>query len=101
PGDIANYTFCFGGGSVPITVIPINGGPGAVSAGALEVELDMELVLSAAYKLASLRVYEAANDVADYLAEWSQIVNDDVPVVSTSWGACESSAFAQDISTGS
>ena len=51
--------------------------------GAIEVELDMELVLSAAPHLASLRVYEAANDSVDALAEWSRIVSDAVPIVST------------------
>lgn len=88
--DIHTYISCYGGSSVPINRIAVNGGTTApAGSGAIEVELDMELVLSAAPHLASLDVYEAKNDNVDALAEWSQIVNDAVPVVSTSWGQCE------------
>ncbi len=87
--DISTYTACYGGASVPISRILVDGGSGKIGAGAIEVELDMELVLSAAPHLAGLRVYEAPNTSAAYLAEWGQIVNDAVPVVSTSWGVCE------------
>jgi Pro-kumamolisin, activation domain len=98
--DITAYTSCYGGASVPITRILINGGTGhPAGSAALEVELDMELVLSAAPKLASLRVYEAADTTVGYLADWSQIVSDATPIVSTSWGSCESSAFAQAVYT--
>lgn len=89
PGDVSAYTSCYGGASVPIQRISVAGGAGNPGKGALEVELDMELVLSAAPRLAGLRVYEAPNSAAGALAEWAQIVNDAVPVVSTSWGACE------------
>jgi kumamolisin len=96
PSDISAYTACFGGSSVPISRIAVNGGAPAVPGqGAIEVELDMELVLSTAPHLAGLRVYEAANNSVDALAEWSQIVSDAVPIVSTSWGSCESNSFAQ------
>lgn len=95
-GDISAYTSCYGGASVPISRILVNGGTGnPPGSGASEVELDMELVLSSAPKLAGLKVYEAVNSDAGLLADWAQIVNDAVPVVSTSWGSCESSLFAQ------
>ncbi len=98
--DISTYANCYGGAKVPITRILVNGGtslpPGS---GASEVELDMELVLSAAPKLAGLKVYEAANTNAGYIANWTQIINDGVPVVSTSWGSCELSSFAQSVYT--
>src|SRR5713101_5728910 len=95
-GDITAYTSCYGGASVPTTRILVNGGTGKpASSAAIEVELDMELVLSAAPKLASLRVYESANTTVGYLANWSQIVSDATPIVSTSWGSCESNGFAQ------
>ena len=96
PSDISAYTKCYGGSSVPISRIAVNGGtPTTPGQGAIEVELDMELVLSTAPHLAALRVYEAANDSVDALAEWSRIVSDAVPIVSTSWGSCESNSFAQ------
>ncbi|GAC1389603.1 MAG: hypothetical protein NVSMB38_04320 [Ktedonobacteraceae bacterium] len=88
--DIAAYSACYGGATVPISRVQVAGGSGATPGnGALEVELDMELVLSAAPHLANLRVYEAPNTGAGVITEWGQIVSDAVPVVSTSWGACE------------
>lgn len=96
--DISAYTNCFGGSSVPITRIPVDGGAGGPGNGAIEVELDMEVILSAAPRLAGLRVYEAPNNNVGALAELAQIVSDAVPVVSSSWGACEpviGKAFAQ------
>ncbi len=89
--DISSYTSCYGGVSVPISRILVSGGSGKIGGGAIEVELDMELVLSAAPHLANLRVYEAPNSTTGYIAEWNQIVSDAVPVVSTSWGTCEPS----------
>lgn len=88
--DISAYTSCYGGAKVPISKILVSGGAGSPSAGAIEVELDMELILSAAPKLANLDVYEAPNSDAGDIAMWSRIINNDaVPVVSTSWGSCE------------
>lgn len=89
--DINAYTACYGGSSVPISTTLVDGGPGAPSVGANEVELDMELILSAAPKLANLEVYEAPNDTwGHYMDLWSQIISDDsASVISTSWGACE------------
>ncbi|HLZ58922.1 MAG TPA: S53 family peptidase, partial [Ktedonosporobacter sp.] len=48
-----------------------------------------ELILSVAPQLATLKVYEAANSMGDYLAEWARIMQDGPPIVSTSWGFCE------------
>jgi subtilase family serine protease len=102
-GDIQAYTSCYGGASVPISRILVSGGTGhGPGSGAIEVELDMELVLSTAPRLASLRVYEAPNSASGVLAEWGQIVSDGVPVVSTSWGICEAhinQSFAQQENT--
>ena len=97
--DISAYTSCYGGGSVPITRIPVDGGINSPGAGAIETELDMEVILSAAPRLAGLRVYEAPNNNVGDLANLAQIVSDAVPIVSISWGACEpvvTQAFAQE-----
>ena len=99
-GDISAYTSCYGGASVPVTRMLVNGGTGnAPSNQAIEAELDIELVLSAAPRLAGLRVYVSANTTVGYLANLSQIVSDAMPVVSTSWGSCESDGFAQAVYT--
>ncbi len=88
--DISAYTAACGGSSVPITrVVPQGATTPPQDAGAIEANLDIELVASAAPHLAGIRVYEAPNTAADSLLVWEQIVNDAVPVVSTSWGVCE------------
>jgi kumamolisin len=102
-GDISNYTSCLGGKQVPINRISVDGGANGTGAGAIEVELDMELILSAAPHLAALNVYEGPKPGvltdAQYLDVWSRIITDDsASVISTSWGACETYASA-DIAT--
>ncbi|HBE25504.1 MAG TPA: peptidase S53, partial [Ktedonobacter sp.] len=91
--DIALYASCFGGKNTQIQTIPIDGYNGAAGANAAEVELDMEMVLGLAPRLASLRVYEASiSSLAAYNDAWARIVNDGTPVVSTSWVFCEQGA---------
>jgi kumamolisin len=100
--DVSAYASCYGGSQIPVTRVPVNGGTTDMT-NAFEDELDIELLMSAAPKLAGIRVYEAsattlASFEANYLLIWQQIVNDAVPVVSTSWGVCETqlgSAAAQ------
>ena len=93
PNDIALYASCFGGKNTAIQTIPIDGYNGAAGANAAEVELDMEMVLGLAPRLASLRVYEASiSSLAAYNDAWARIINDGTPVVSTSWVFCEEEA---------
>ncbi|GHO53294.1 S53 family peptidase [Ktedonobacter robiniae] len=44
--------------------------------------------------LNQLRVYEATNTFPDLLDQYARIIADNVPVVSTSWGLCESGVIA-------
>lgn len=90
--DIALYASCFGGNGVSIQTIPIDGYNESAGANAIEVTLDMEMVLGLAPRLASLRVYEAANNLTNYNDTWARIIADRVPVVSTSWVYCEEGA---------
>lgn len=88
--DIALYASCCGGKNTVIKTIPIDGYNGAVGPNAAEVELDIEMLLGLAPHLASIRVYEASiTSLAAYNDAWARIINDDVPVVSTSWVFCE------------
>lgn len=89
PGDLARYTSCFGHSRTPVVTIVTGSGQVPADDGMQEVTMDAELVLSAAPGLGELRIYEAANNTADYNAEWAQIIQDAVPVISTSWGNCE------------
>ncbi|MFL5655848.1 MAG: protease pro-enzyme activation domain-containing protein, partial [Ktedonobacteraceae bacterium] len=87
-GDLTTYASCYGHSHTPIYTV-VSHGPVPTDSGVLEVELDAELVLSAAPKLGQLKIYEASNDGTGYNDEWAQIIQDDPPVVSTSWGSCE------------
>ena len=86
--DIKNYESCFGHSHASIQTI-ITHGPVPADLGQIEVELDAEVILSAAPALGQLRIYEASNDATGLSANWAQIVQDGAPVVSTSWGLCE------------
>ena len=86
--DIQVYNACFGKSHTTIQEIPINKHLKADD-GALEVETDAELVLSAVPQLKTLKIYEAGNNVTSYLSQWAHVVQDAAPVVSTSWGLCE------------
>ncbi len=94
--DLTNYVSCFGHGHTAIQTVVTGKGAVPTDGGVLEVELDAELVLSAAPQLGILRIYEAANDAADINAEWAQIIADAPPIVSTSWGDCEQSVGQQE-----
>ncbi|HBE26631.1 MAG TPA: hypothetical protein DDW33_13195 [Ktedonobacter sp.] len=87
--DVQTYTQCFGGGSVPISNVILDGFNGQPGAGAVEVELDMEVIMSMAPKLSKMIVYEAPNTTQGYNDEFARIVSDRTPVISVSWGDCE------------
>jgi Pro-kumamolisin, activation domain len=95
-GDLSAYESCFGHSHTTIQTIKAGSGTVPSDSGIVEAELDAELVLSTAPSLGTLVMYEAANDTADYNAEWARIVQDAPPVVSTSWGSCESDAGQQE-----
>lgn len=88
--DISAYQSCFAPNSpTRITTTAIDGGVPSQGAGGLEVELDMQVLLGMLPNLANLTVYEAPNTDTGYNDEWRRILQDAVPVVSTSWGLCE------------
>ena len=87
--NAATFQSCFGT-SVPISRVPVDGGV-ARGGGEVEVELDIDVIVGQAPKLASLRVYEAPNSLSAGLDMYQKIANDNTAkVVSTSWGLCES-----------
>ncbi|HYT35183.1 MAG TPA: S53 family peptidase [Ktedonobacteraceae bacterium] len=94
--DIQAYAQCFGGGSVPIQNVVLDGFNGQPGAGAIEVELDVEMILSQAPHLSKLIVYEAPNTTQGYNDEFARIVSDKTPVISVSWGDCESNMGQQE-----
>ncbi len=94
--DIQAYTQCFGGGSVPLKNVLLDGFNGQPGAGAIEVQLDIEIILSMAPKLSNLIVYEAPNTTQGFNDEWARIVSDKTPVISVSWGDCEKNMGQQE-----
>ena len=95
--DVQAYTQCFGGGNVPIQNVQLDGFNGQPGAGAIEVELDMEVILSMDPNLAKLIVYEAPNTTQGYNDEFARIVKDRTPVISVSWGDCEQNMGQQEV----
>jgi len=101
PSDLSTYAACYGQSHAPVYPVLVDGGPpppppGQFDQGVIEVELDSELVLSAAPSLGQLDIYEAPNTIQGYNDEWAQIIQNDPPVVSTSWGDCESDLIQQE-----
>jgi len=95
--DVKTYTQCFGGRNVPIQNAILDGFNGQPGAGAIEVELDMEVILSQAPNLTKLIVYEAPNTTQGYNDEFARIVKDRTPVISVSWGDCEKNMGQQEV----
>ncbi len=95
--DIQAYAQCFGGGSVPLKNVLLDGFNGQPGAGAIEVELDIEVILSMAPKLSKLIVYEAPNTTQGFNDELARIVSDKTPVISVSWGDCETNMGQQEV----
>ncbi len=90
PTDITSYLNQYSLGSPIITTVTIDGGPvPAVGAGAIEDELDIEVVAAMASQAAQL-VYEAPNTTKGANDMYNKIVTDNkAKVMTTSWGACE------------
>ena len=97
--DIAGYANVYGLPQVPLTNILIDGFSGAAGPGALEVVLDIELMMAVAPNAAKILVYEGINSSAGVLNTYARIANDNLAKqVSTSWGSPEqnnSAAFLQ------
>jgi kumamolisin len=77
--------------STPV-VVKSDGGTTDTS-GEDEVELDIEVVQAIAPG-ATIKVYEAPNSDAGEAAVYAQLVSDDVPIISTSWGQDEAAETA-------
>jgi hypothetical protein len=89
PSDVNTYLSFYGLGSPKYTNVLLDGATGAPGPGAIEVELDMEVV-SAIAPGAAQRIYIAPNSFQSFLDVFNQIVMDNVAkVVSNSWGLCE------------
>ena len=92
PSDINAYLNYFGLGSAKYSNVVVDGASTSPGAGAIEVELDMEVV-SAIAPGATQNIYIGPNSTQGVNDTYNAIVtNDTAKVMSTSWGLCEASS---------
>ncbi len=92
PSDINTYLSNYNLGAPNYSNVLVDGATNTAGAGAIEVELDMEVV-SAIAPNATQKIYIGPNSTQGVNDTYNQIVTDDVAkVTSTSWGECESAS---------
>jgi subtilase family serine protease len=99
PSDIAQYFANYGIATPNINNVLVDNFSGTAGQGAIEVELDIEVV-GAMAPHASQLVYEGPNTTQGLNDTYNQIVHDHkAQIVSISWGLCESSTGAAELHT--
>jgi subtilase family serine protease len=97
--DITYYLQSNNLGNPSITNVLVDGYNGAAGAGAIEVELDIEVVAAMAPGAAQI-VYEGPNTTQGVNDTYNQIVTDNkAQVMTTSWGECEAQSGASELQT--
>lgn len=97
PSDINTYLSNYGLGAAKYSSVLIDGATNTPGPGAIEVELDMEVV-SAITPNAAQRIYIGPNNNTGVNDTYNQIVSDDTAkVISTSWGQCEANSGASEL----
>ncbi len=95
--DINAYLSYFGLGSAKYSNVVVDGASTTPGSGAIEVELDMEVV-SAIAPGATQNVYIGPNSTQGVNDTYNAIVtNDTAKVMTTSWGLCESSSGTSEL----
>src|SRR5579883_1695898 len=97
--DVAQYLQTYNLGTPNISTVQIDGFNGAAGGGAIEVELDMEVVAAMAPH-ASQIVYEGPNTTQGLNDTYNKIITDNkAQIVSISWGLCEASSGPGELQT--
>ncbi len=97
--DVTQYLQTYNLGTPNISNVLVDGTTGAAGAGAIEVELDMEVVAAMAPK-ANQIVYEGPNSTQGVNDTYNKIVTDNKAQITTiSWGECESASGAAELQT--
>lgn len=97
--DITQYEQTYNLGNPSISNVLVDGYNGAAGAGAIEVELDIEVVAAMA-PAASQIVYEGPNSTQGVNDTYNQIVTDNKAQITTiSWGECETQSGAAELQT--
>ncbi|MFL5656848.1 MAG: protease pro-enzyme activation domain-containing protein [Ktedonobacteraceae bacterium] len=97
--DVTQYLQTYNLGSPSISNVLVDGFNGSAGAGAIEVELDIEVVAAMAPKATQI-VYEGPNTTQGVNDTYNKIVTDNKAQVTTiSWGECESASGAAELQT--
>jgi kumamolisin len=97
--DIEQYFQHYTLGTPALSTVLVDGASGTAGQGAIEVELDIEVVGAIAPRTAQL-VYEGPNSTQGINDTYNRMVTDNqARVISTSWGLCESSTGQAEILT--
>jgi subtilase family serine protease len=96
--DIKAYLSHYSLGSAKYSNVLVDGATNKAGSGAIEVELDMEVV-SAIAPGATQKIYIGPNTNSGVNDTYNQIVSDDIaPVTSISWGECEADSGTAELS---
>lgn len=99
PSDIQRYFQTYNLGTPSISNVLVDGSNGSAGQGAIEVELDIEVV-GAIAPHANQLIYEGPNTTQGLNDTYNRIVTDNqAQVISTSWGLCESSTGSAELMT--
>ena len=97
--DITQYLQTYNLGSPSISNVLVDGFNGSAGQGAIEVELDIEVVAAMAPKATQI-VYEGPNTTQGVNDTYNKIVTDNKAQVTTiSWGECETASGAAELQT--
>lgn len=97
--DIDAYLQSNNLGSINISNVLVDGANGSAGAGAIEVELDIEVVAAMAPKATQI-VYEGPNTTQGVNDTYNQIVTDNKAQITTiSWGECEAQSGNSELQT--
>jgi subtilase family serine protease len=97
--DVTQYFQTYNLGNPGISNVLVDGFDGSAGAGAIEVELDIEVVAAMAPKAAQI-VYQGPNTTQGVNDTYNQIVTDNKAQIATiSWGECESQSGNAELQT--
>ncbi len=97
--DVTQYFQTYNLGSPSITNVLVDGFDGSAGQGAIEVDLDIEVVAAMAPKAAQI-VYEGPNTTQGVNDTYNQIVTDNKAQITTiSWGECEAQSGNAELQT--
>jgi kumamolisin len=98
PTDIAAYEKQFNLPNIPLKNVLLDGFDGSAGQGAIEVVLDIEMMVGVAPQASKIVVYEGPNSSQGLIDTYAKIASDNTAQqISSSWGEAETQAAASDM----